>query len=71
MFLSCFACLHSAWRVPGWRIGESSLDLEGTVLGYNTEMLPVDHSGIRVLSVPRSLHDKDLFYRFRKTVGAL
>ena len=43
----------------------------GGLSGYNTESLAVDHSGERARKMPRSLHDKNFFCRFRKRVGAL
>ena len=42
---------------------------DGGLSGYNTESLAVDYSGEHAWKMPRSLHDKNFFYRFRKRVG--
>ena len=37
--------------------------------GYNTENIAVDYRGCRGWRLPPSLHAKDLFCRFRKSVA--
>ena len=52
-----------------WRIeGDHSM---GGISGFNTKRLTLDHSGSRVWRVPCSLHTKDSFCRFRKSVVAV
>jgi hypothetical protein len=65
----------SPCHVHGWWVRlrvtyRGALSVGMRLSGYNTENIAVDYRGYRGWRLPPSLHDKDLFCRFRKSVAA-
>ena len=59
--------LHSSTSV---RSRPRRLPLDGRLAGYNTESLAVDNNWVTCFGECHTLHAKEIFFRFRKRVGA-